>query len=84
MSVKPADVSLGFPDRKPEDTAAGCRILANDEKERAEQSDCAQTRERLMGSAHVWSARADLLEQLETKRPSFEPEAAGGWGSYDG
>lgn len=84
MSIEPTEVSLAFPDRKPEDTAAGCRLLASDDQERAEQSDSAHMRERLIGSAQVWNARANLLDRLESRRPSFQPEADGGWGSHDG
>jgi hypothetical protein len=84
MSIEPTDVSLSSPDRRPEDTAAGCRLLASDDQARAEQSDSTHMRERLIGSAEAWSARAALLERLESKRPSFEPEAASGWGSHDG
>lgn len=66
MSVEPTDVSL--PERKPEDTAAGCRILASDDRERAGQTESAHMRLRLVSSANAWSARADLLERLEGNR----------------
>ena len=56
MSLDPTDVSL--PQRKPEDTSAGCRMLASDDRERAEQSDSAHMRLRLVSSADTWTLRA--------------------------
>ena len=76
MSIEPTDVSL--PHRKPEDTSAGCRILASDDRERAEQSSSAHMRMRLVSSAATWTARADLLERLESRRiVSGAPDEAG-------
>ena len=66
MSIEPTDVSM--PHRKPEDTAAGCRIMASDDMDRAEQSDSAHMRARLACSAEAWTARADLLDRMEANR----------------
>ena len=66
MSVEPTDISV--PHRKPEDTAAGCRILANDDLERAELSDSAHMRLRLVSSADAWGARAKMLDRIEGNR----------------
>lgn len=74
MSLDPTDVSL--PQRKPEDTSAGCRMLASDDRERAEQSDSAHMRLRLVSSADTWTLRAELLERLEARRVSLDPGAA--------
>ena len=66
MSVEPTDVSR--PQRRPEDSSAGCRIMASDDRERAEQTDSAHMRVRLVSSAEAWTRRADLLERLEGNR----------------
>jgi len=66
MSLEPTDISV--PHRKPEDTSAGCRILASDDRERAEQTESAHMRVRLVSSADAWTRRADLLERLEGNR----------------
>lgn len=66
MSVEPTDVSV--PHRKPEDTAAGCRLLASDDRARAEQTVSARMRFRLACSAEAWTTRADLLDRLEQNR----------------
>ena len=66
MSLEPTDISV--PRRKPEDTADGCRLLASDDRTRAEQSESAHMRLRLVSSAAAWTARADLLERLEEQR----------------
>ena len=79
MSFEPTDISL--PQRKPEDTSEGCRLLANDDRDRAEQSDSDLMRVRLTRSADAWTIRAELLERLESRRNnpviSGEPAQAG-------
>lgn len=54
--------------RKTEDTAAGCRSLASDDRDRAEQSDSDRMRFRLACSAEAWTQRAELLDRLEANR----------------
>jgi len=60
------------PQRKLEDTAAGCRTLARDDRDRAQESDSERMRFRLACSAEAWSARADLLDRLEANRLRME------------
>ena len=72
MSTEPSDVSL--PRRKPEDSAEGCRLLASDDRARAEQSDSAHMRFRLACSAEAWTARAELLDRLEANRVQMNNE----------
>ena len=52
--------------RRPEDTAEGCRLLAEDDQERAAAMINPHMRASLERSARAWSARARLLESLET------------------
>jgi hypothetical protein len=73
MSAVPTDISSVH--RKPEDTAAGCRLLASDDRARAEASDSAHMRVRLTSSAATWTIRAELLERLEARRGSIAREA---------
>ncbi|MEP7131484.1 MAG: hypothetical protein ABI770_10180 [Sphingomicrobium sp.] len=54
--------------RKLEDSAAGCRTMADDDHDRAEASDSDHMRVRLKCSADAWTARADLLDRLEANR----------------
>jgi hypothetical protein len=54
--------------RKPEDTAEGCRIRAEEHLSEAAGELSARMRTRLESSAQAWTARADLLERLETTR----------------
>jgi len=51
--------------RKREDTAEGCRVLANDDRKRAALISNDQMRAILECSARVWSERANLLGRLE-------------------
>ena len=81
MSVEPTDVSL--PLRKVEDTSAGCRLLANDDRIRAGQSTSDHMRARLSNSADTWTERADLLERLEARRVPIESAAPGPGGEDD-
>ena len=53
------------PRRKAEDTAAGCRALADDDHRRAVNVCNAQMRASLERSAAAWGARAALLDRLE-------------------
>ena len=71
MSIEPTDVSLA--ERKPEDTAAGCRIMASDDRERAAQSQSDLMRFRLNRSAEAWTIRAELLDRLESRRIPVDP-----------
>ena len=66
MSIEPTDVSPV--QRKPEDTADGCRGMASDDMDRARQSDSAHMRVRLAYSAEMWTARAELLDRMEANR----------------
>ncbi len=84
MSIEPTNVSL--PHRKPEDTAAGCRLLASDDRDRAAQSDSAHMRFRLACSAEAWFARAELLDRLEANRVHMNtdyPLSGAGEGTND-
>ena len=51
--------------RKREDTAEGCRMLASENREQAAAAANEHMRASLERSAIVWSARADLLRRLE-------------------
>ena len=51
--------------RRPEDTAAGCRTMADDDRARAAAMGSDRMRFRLERSADAWTARADLLQRLE-------------------
>jgi hypothetical protein len=59
--------------RKPEDSADGCRALAASDRERASAA-AGHVRSRFERSAQAWTARATLLDRLET---SFDARAAG-------
>ena len=52
--------------RKVEDTAKGCRSLAEDDRVRATGMINPQIRASLERSADAWTARAKLLDRLET------------------
>ena len=78
MSFEPTDISV--PHRKPEDTAAGCRLMASDDRERAAESQSDLMRHRLSRSAEAWTIRAELLDRLESRRNPAdrgEPDQAG-------
>lgn len=64
--------------RKSEDTAAGCRSLASNDRARAVDSDIDRMRFRLACSAEAWTARAELLDRLEANRVRMN--GAGGFG----
>ena len=59
-----------------EDSAAGCRSLASDDRDRAEQSDSDRMRFRLACSAEAWTNRAELLDRLEANRVKMNGESA--------
>jgi len=59
--------------RKPEDSADGCRALAASDRERASAAANGHVRATFERSAGAWSARASLLERLET---SFDARVA--------
>ena len=61
-SPSPAPVHGG------ENTADGCRSMAQDDRDRAQESDSDRMRFRLACSAEAWTARADLLDRLEANR----------------
>ena len=52
--------------RRLEDTAEGCRALAEDDRGRASAMENPHMRATLERSAHTWAARARLLDRLET------------------
>ena len=52
--------------RRPEDTAQGCRDLAQADRTRAADATTAHMRGTLERSADAWASRAGLLERLET------------------
>lgn len=51
--------------RRLEDTAVGCRSLAEDDRGRAEAMMNPHMRTTLERSAEAWAARAKLLDRLE-------------------
>jgi hypothetical protein len=59
--------------RKPEDSADGCRAFAASDRERASTAANIHVRATFERSAQAWSARASLLERLET---SFDARVA--------
>jgi hypothetical protein len=77
------------PKKKQEDTAAGCRSMAQDDRDRAVISDSDRMRFRLACSAEAWSARAEMLDRMEANRARVEgepdtPEADDGATDNDG
>jgi len=56
-----------------EDSAAGCRSLASDDRDRAKDSDSDRMRFRLACSAEAWTNRAELLDRLEANRLKMNP-----------
>ena len=52
--------------RRTEDTADGCRSLAENDRVRATATINARMRASLERSADAWTARARLLQRLET------------------
>ena len=56
------------PHGRREDSAAGCRSLASDDRDRAKDSDSDRMRFRLACSAEAWTNRAELLDRLEANR----------------
>lgn len=58
---------------KREDSAAGCRSLASDDRDRARDSDSDRMRFRLACSAEAWTNRAELLDRLEANRLKMNP-----------
>jgi hypothetical protein len=57
--------STMLPRKKREDTAEGCRLLAEDDRARAAATPNEHMRSCLEGSADAWAARAKLLDRLE-------------------
>jgi hypothetical protein len=57
--------STMLPRKKREDTAEGCRLLAEDDRARAAETPNEHMRSCLEGSADAWTARAKLLDRLE-------------------
>ena len=64
-SRKPAEKSPTRPNRRAEDTGAGCRANAAADLARAGAPGGDYMRQRLEHSAAVWAERATLLERLE-------------------
>jgi len=64
---------MSSPRRKPEDSADGCRAFAASDRERASTAANGQVRATFERSAEAWSARASLLDRLET---SFDARVA--------
>jgi len=57
---------MSSPRRKPEDSADGCRAFAASDRECASTAANGHVRDRFERSAEAWSARASLLDRLET------------------
>lgn len=70
MTELPEDPATSSPPprsaRKTEDTASGCRDRAAASTAAAQAMDTANGQSRLQASADAWTARANLLERLET------------------
>jgi len=64
---------MSSPRRKPEDSPDGCRAFAASDRERALTAANGHVRDRFERSAAAWSARACLLDRLET---SFDARVA--------
>jgi len=64
----PRGSQAGQVHRKPEDTSEGCRARAEADSAQAAESPSDQMRLRLQNSAECWSARARLLDRLESGR----------------
>lgn len=67
--------------RKTEDTAEGCRSLAQNDRARAAQMVNPHMRASLERSAEAWTARAKLLDRLETnfnQRVAMQGRSEGG------
>ena len=63
--------------KQAQDTVAGCRLRAEADLTRSSAMDTAHGREKLEHSAATWSARADLLQRIETgARARLERSAA--------
>ena len=58
--------TLTMPPRRPEDTPAGCRLLAAADLRRASRADRSSSW-RYEHSAAAWTARADMLSQHEAE-----------------
>ncbi|HEX6661458.1 MAG TPA: hypothetical protein VF067_06280 [Sphingomicrobium sp.] len=71
------------PRKKSEDTPEGCRTLAKDDRDRADASDTEHMRQRLVGSAEAWTARADLLERIEGSRSAKAGRVAAPFGQEE-
>ena len=69
--------------RRAEDTAAGCRILADQDQVRAARTTSDRRRRLLEHSAEAWAARAALLERLESKSDVREKSIAVGKGRQE-
>jgi hypothetical protein len=70
---EPPGTPPAAPSGKREDSAAGCRSLASDDRDRAEDSDSDRMRFRLACSAEAWTNRAELLDRLEANRLKMNP-----------
>jgi len=68
----PPSPAAAAPGRR-EDSAAGCRSLASDDRDRAKDSDSDRMRFRLACSAEAWTNRAELLDRLEANRLKMNP-----------
>jgi hypothetical protein len=64
---------MSSPRHKPEDSVDGCRAFAASDRERASTAAKGHVRATFERSAEAWSARASLLDRLET---SFNARAA--------
>ena len=64
-SQEPATKSSSRPNRRAEDTGAGCRANAAADLLRASAPGGDYMRQRLEHSAAVWTERAGLLERIE-------------------
>lgn len=65
--------TIPLPRKKREDTAEGCRTLAEDDRGRAAANPNEHMRRSLQHSADAWAARARLLDRLQA---SFQARAA--------
>ena len=54
--------------KQPQDTIAGCRLLAEGDMARARDTDTDQSRRKFEHSAATWTRRGDMLEDLAGRR----------------
>jgi hypothetical protein len=67
-SVAPAPPVRPSGNKQPQDTIAGCRLLAEGDLTRARDTDTDEGRRKFEHSAATWTRRGDMLEDLAGRR----------------